>query len=266
MSTVKDFVIGINYIFKGFRYLIAHPRLWPWALLPTIINLALLALMIGAFAHYYSDIYTWLSANILSINITEPTTWYWHILNWLLWAVNLIFQLLIIVLSLIVLLIVAYAAGLIIAAPFNDALSEKVEIMLTGQQPPAFTWKKFINDIWRTIRTESVKALILISIPLLLFIFNIIPVIGGLIYVISTLIFGAWDLGFTYAELPLGRKVVPLKERLEFARKNKWGLIGLGAGFVIPFFNLICVAPMVVGGTMFYVDQKSRSQESEVRS
>ncbi|MFH1873897.1 MAG: EI24 domain-containing protein [Pseudomonadota bacterium] len=257
MSTFKDFFIGINYIFKGFRYLIAHPRLWPWALLPTLINLALLALMLGVFIHYYGDIYGWLSAHILKINITDATAWYWHILNGLLWVVNLLFQLLIIVLSLVVLLIVSYAAGLIIAAPFNDALSERVEIMITGQEPEPFRWKKFIADLFRIIKIESIKALILIAIPVVLFVLNIIPVIGGFLYVFLTFLFGAWDLGFTYADLPMGRKIVPLKMRIAFARKYKWGLIGLGAGFIIPFFNLICVSPMVVGGTLFYVDKES---------
>ena len=258
MSTFKDFFLGIGYIFKGFRYLLAHPKLWPWALLPTIINLGLLALMLGVFIHYYGDIYGWLSAHILNINIAEPTAWYWYILNALLWVVNILFQLLIIILSLIVLLIVAYALGLIIAAPFIDALSERVEIMATGQEPEEFSWKKFVGDVVRTIKVETIKGVFLILIPVVLFVLNIIPVIGGFLYVVLTFLFGAWDLGFTYADLPMGRKVTPFRERLTFARQNKWGLIGLGAGFIIPFFNLICVSPMVVGGTLFYVEHMKR--------
>jgi uncharacterized protein involved in cysteine biosynthesis len=66
---------------------------------------------------------------------------------------------------------------------------------------------------------------------------------------------GAWDQGFSYADLPFGRKAVPFTVRKEFALKQRWALIGLGIGFIIPFFALIFAPPMVVGGTLLYVDR-----------
>jgi CysZ protein len=227
--------------------------------MPTLINLLLLAAMLFAFVHYYGDIYGWLTAHIGHLNIANPDTWYWRVLDALLWVADLLLQILIVLISLVLLLIVAYALSFIVAGPFNDALSERVEVMVTGHEPPPFSFGKFIKDILRTVRIEAIKAVILLSIPIVLFVLNFIPVVGGLLYVVLTFVFGAWDLGFSYADIPNGRRVVPLRERWRFARKNRWALIGLGAGFIIPFFSLIFAAPMVVGGTLMYIDSHKAS-------
>lgn len=254
-SIIKDFASGIGYFFKGFALLISRPRLWPWAIIPTILNLIILIVMFVAFIHYYGDLYAWLSSFLGHIDIENPATWYMHLLDGLLWVVDLVFQILIVLLTLVLLLIISYVLSLIIAGPFNDALSEQVEIMVTGSGDIPFSLKKFIKDLWRIIKMESIKALILLLIPIVLFVLNFIPAVGGFLYVLLTFLFGAWDLGFAFAELPLGRKLVPLKERFAFGMKHKWALMGLGSGFIIPFFYLIFAAPLAVGGTLLYLDR-----------
>lgn len=258
MSRAKDLTSGFGCLLEGFTFLISRPRLWKWAIMPTLINLILLIVMIAAFAHYYGDIYAWLTAHLGSLDIENPAHWYTHVADALLWVLNLLFQILIVILSLILLLIVSYVLGLIIASPFNDALSERVETLVSGTEPPPFAWTKFIKDLVRTVRIEAVKAAILLAIPVVLFVLNIIPVVGSPLYVALTLLFGSWDLGFAYADLPMGRRVLPFRERVAFGLKNKWAMVGLGSAFVIPFFNLIFVAPMVVGGTLLYIELQQR--------
>lgn len=253
MSRMKEFITGVRYLLQGFTFFSSHPKLWTWAIIPTLINLTILIGMIAGLIHYYDDIYVWISSYIGHIGIENPDVWYMHVLSWLLWVVDAIFQLFVILLSLVILLIVSYVAGLIIAAPFNDVLSEKVELIVTGAEPPPFSWKKFASDIIRTIRIESVKGVVLLLIPIILFVLNIIPLIGGPLYIALTFVFGTWDLGFAYADLPMGRRVAPLRDRVDFAMKRKWALMGLGLGFAIPFFSLLFSAPMVVGGTLLYV-------------
>ena len=129
-------------------------------------------------------------------------------------------------------------------------------MIVTGKEEPPFTIRKFLRDLWRTIKVESLKGSILIAIPVVLFVFSFIPVIGAPLYVTLTFIFGAWDLGFSYADLPFGRKAMPFSVRWDFARKERWTLVGLGAGFIIPFFALVFAPPMVVGGTLLYLDRR----------
>ncbi len=261
---MKEFFKGFGCLVEGFTYLASHPKLWKWAILPTLINLALLVIMIFAFVHYYGDIYGWLTAHLGHLDIENPTAWYLHLADALLWILNLLFQILIVILTLVLLLIVSYVLGLIVASPFNDALSERVETLVAGTEPPPFSWKKFATDLVRTIRIETIKAAILLSIPVVLFVLNVIPVAGGPLYVALTLTFGAWDLGFAYADLPMGRKVLPFRERVRFGLENKWAMIGLGSAFVIPFFNLIFAAPMVVGGTLLYIELKDQSSSFKI--
>ncbi len=258
MSRTKDLASGVGCLFRGFTFLASHPRLWKWAILPTLINIILLIVMIAGFAHYYTDIYGWLTTHLGHLDIENPTTWYLHVADALLWVLNLIFQILIVILSLIILLIISYVTGLIIASPFNDALSERVETLVAGTEPPPFAWKKFIRDLCRTIRIEALKAAMLLAIPVVLFILNVIPVVGSPLYVALTLLFGSWDLGFAYADLPMGRRVLPFRERIAFGLKNKWAMVGLGSAFVVPFFNLLFVAPMVVGGTLLYIELRDQ--------
>lgn len=259
MSRIKDFAKGLGFLTKGFSFLVGHPRLWVWAALPTFINLVLLGVMLAVFVHYYGDVYGWLSAHIGVLKIQDPSTWYWQALNVLLWVLNLLFQVLIVVVSLTILLIASYVLGLIIASPFNDLLSERVEIIAANYEPSPFSMGKFLRDTIRIIRVESVKASVLIVIPVVLFIFNFVPVVGGFLYVALMIVFGSWALGFSYADLPFGRRAAPFSERWLFAKNNRWALIGFGAGFVVPFFSLIFTAPMVVGGTLLFINSSRNS-------
>lgn len=264
MRRIKDLRAGFRFLIRGFTFLLRNPRLWPWAVIPTIINLLLLAVMLGLFVHFYGEIYDWLSSHLGLGGWEDPTAWWQMFLNWILWVVNLLFQIFIVLLSLIILLIVSYAASFIVAGPFNDLLSEKVEVIVTGEEEPPFTIKKFLSDLWRTIKVESLKALILLAIPVVLFVFSFIPVIGAPLYVFLTFVFGAWDLGFSYADLPFGRKARPFSERWEFAKRERWALIGLGSGFIIPFFALVFAPPMVVGGTLLYIDRSALTANDTV--
>ncbi|MFH1830556.1 MAG: EI24 domain-containing protein [Pseudomonadota bacterium] len=266
MSRIKGLKEGFEFLIKGFTFLIAHPKLWIWAVIPTILNLLLLAVMLGVFIHYYGDLYGWLSSHLGLTGFEDATAWWQTALNGIIWVLNIIFQIFIVLLSLIILLIVSYAASFIIAGPFNDMLSEHVEVMVTGEEPPPFTMRKFMKDLWRTIRVESLKAAILLAIPIVLFVLSFIPVIGAPLYVVLTFLCGAWDLGFSYADLPFGRKAVPFADRKAFALKHRWALIGLGSGFIIPFFALIFAPPMVVGGTLLYVHTQATLRLTSVRS
>ncbi len=253
MSRIKEFGSGFGSLVRGFTFLAARPRLWIWAILPTAINLILLGAMMGVFIHYYSDLYGWLAAHLGVHEIAAPSAWWQHVLNWVLIVAGVFLKAVIVLLTLVILLIVSYALSFVVAGPFNDALSERVEVVVTGHEPPPFSFKKFLAELMRTIRVESIKAAILLAIPVALFVVSFIPVIGGPLYVLLTFLFGAWDLGFSYADLPLGRRAAPFRERWSFARQHRWALIGLGVGFIIPFFALIFAAPMVAGGTLLYI-------------
>lgn len=262
LMCLRSFASGFAHIPRGFAFLFAHPRLWIWALFPTAINLLILVAMLVGFIHYYGDLYGWLSAHLTFPEIANPTAWYDYAMQGLLWIARFLFQLALILTSLILISLGAYAASFVVAGPFHDALSERVERIAVGYEPPPFSLRRFLAEIFRVLRVETIKALIFLAIPLALLAVHLIPVVGGMAYLLLAFLFGAWDLGFAFADLPAGRRASPFRERWLFARRHFWTLAGFGAGFAIPFFTLLFSAPMVVGGTLLYLDLQGQTRDA----
>ena len=117
MSRINDFFRGVGYLIGGFKFLISNPRIWVWAIIPTIINLTLMAVMISVFIHYYGDLYGWLAAHIGHIDTSGWTAWYWYIVKAFIWIASIFFQMLIVLVSLIIILIaVWFSSGLSIGS------------------------------------------------------------------------------------------------------------------------------------------------------
>ena len=255
MSRLKELGSGVAYLLRGFSFLASHPRLWSWVAIPTAINLVLMIVMIASFFHFFGDLYAWLAAHLGIHGFAAAAAWWQHALNGLLWVANFLFQIFLFLISLLLLLVVSYGLSLIVAGPFNSLLSERVEMAAAGFTPPPFSLRALLRDTWRTIKVQAVLAAILIAAPIVLLVLSLIPVIGGPLYAVVTFLVGAWNLGYCYAELPLDRRGASLRERTAFAKAHRWTLVGLGSGYAIPFFSLLCTSPMVVGGTLFYLER-----------
>jgi len=249
MNIFKKYKLGFEHIFIGARFLFNQRSLWPYAILPMLINLVLLGSMIGTFSFFYDESYTWLAAQLGSLHIESPNTWILHLANALLWVLDKLFQLLIILLNLILMLLLFYALGFLIAAPFNDLLSEKVEQLVTGNISSLPFWKNIV----RTFKAELLKILFFLGIPLFLLLVTTFPFLGPSLYPFITIVFGMFDLGFNYLDYPMARRLLPFRERLRFARSNTLTVVGFGLPFAIPFTNFLLMPILVVGGTLLYL-------------
>jgi len=130
---------GFRSFFSGISFLIARPRLWWLAIIPACIGLIMLIIMFAGFFHYYGDLHAWIISHIGHLHLDNPDVWWMHVLNALLWVVDLIVQLLAVLISVILIVLVFYIATLIVSAPFNDMLSERVEEEVTGIKAPPFS-------------------------------------------------------------------------------------------------------------------------------
>lgn len=252
MSRISGFLSGFRHIWKGFGFLFAHPTLWIWVFIPWAIAILILAASWGLFVYYYPDFYQFLLSQI-GLGEMVRNEGFWAALAYAgLWTLKQILKLFIFLLGLILLSIAAFAAYLILSAPFLDLLAEKVTLLAQGVEAPPFQWGRFFKSVGQTIVVESKKAALFILFPILLAVLNLIPIAGGFLYILSTFLFGMWMLGFVSVDYPMGHQLMPFKERLQMARKNKYALIGFGVPFLIPFAPLLLQAPMVVGGTLLY--------------
>lgn len=258
MSRIKDLRTGFAYIGKGFHFFGKHRRLWWYAIIPTMINILVLVGLLFLLFHYFGDLTGWIFENG-GDEIAHPSFWAkaWH---YILFGLIYIVKVILFIILLLILLIVAFIFAMIIAGPFNDALSEKVEQMVSGKEIP-FSWRSFVKSVWRSIITESQKALFFLLIPIVLLLLNLIPVVGSAACIILTAIFASFDIGFNFFDLPMARRLWSFSRRMKVGWKYRYQLTGFGVLSLIPFFPYIFAAPLVAGGTLFFIEVKESESE-----
>lgn len=247
------FARGLSYALRGGRFVyFQHPKLVRYWAFPIVITGAALAATFYGAGALYDDV----GGAVWSL---FPESWgeATGVLGWLVsalrWLVAFISGILITLLGLVLVVVLSS----VVAAPFNDALSEAVEQILTGGSPPPFSFKRMLADIVRTIRLEIGKVLLYAVIvgPMFLASF-FLPGIGQIISVVG---FGltAVYLGVDYVDWPAARRDWSVRDRVAFVRRQLPAMAGFGTGvwvlLFIPLINLFFMPAAVAGGTMLFV-------------
>lgn len=252
MSRVSQFLLGLQFLPKGFGFLARHPSLWIWVLIPWLLGILILALSWGFFVHIYPGFYQFFLAHV-GLQELVRSEGFWATLAFAgLWVLKQILKILIFLLGLILLSLLSFLVTLILAAPLLDLLAEKVGTLAQGLIPLPFAWGRFIKNVGKTMVVEGQKAALFLICPIPLLLLNFIPAVGGFLYTILTCLFGMWALGFVSIDYPMGHQLFDFKRRFQFARTFKYSLFGFGLPFLIPFAPLLLQALMVVGGTLLY--------------
>ena len=258
------FARGLSYAFRGMRFVyFQHPALVRYWVFPILITaVALFAVFYGAGSYYDTlgdALWSWLPDSW-----GEATGWVATLLAALRWFINLLLGLLLAVLGLVLVVILSS----IVAAPFNDALSEAVESILTGEPTPPFSFKRMVTDIVRTIRLELLKVLVYVVVvgPMFLASF-LIPGIGQIISLVGFALTAIY-LGVDYLDWPAARRDWSVAERVTFARQRLAAVAGLGTGvwvlLFIPVVNLFFMPAAVAGGTMLFVASNPPAKKGTV--
>jgi CysZ protein len=247
-------VRGFSYALRGARFVYSeHPilvRYWSFPIL--ITGLALAGVFWGALS-FYDDLAS-MVWSLLPDRWTQVTGWVGGLVTALRWLFGLIAGALFILLGSILVVLLSS----IVAAPFNDALSEAVERIVTGRGAPRFSLRRVIADVVRTIRLEVLKALIYVVIvgPMFLASF-FVPGIGQALSVAGFTL-SALYLGIDYVDWPAARRDWTVSDRVRSARRHLPAVLGFGAGvwvlLFIPLVNLFFMPAAVAGGTMLFLD------------
>ena len=247
------FVRGLSYAFRGMRFVyFQHPGLARYWLFPVVITgVALFGVFYGA-GSYYDDlgdaVWSWMPASW-----DEATGWVGTLLVALRWFIDLLLGLLLTLFGLVLVVILSS----IVAAPFNDALSEAVEHILTGEPAPPFSFKRMVADIVRTIRLEVLKVLVYAAVvgPMFLASF-FVPGVGQIISLVGFALTAVY-LGIDYVDWPAARRNWSVAERVTFARQRLAAVAGFGTGvwvlLFVPLVNLFFMPAAVAGGTMLFI-------------
>jgi len=233
---------GFDYLLKGYRLLL-RPALWPYIIIPLLINLLVFGLLLWLVAGQFSG---W--ADRLLSTLPDWLSW----LGWVLWAGFWLLA------AIIVFFTFTLIANLI-AAPFNGLLAEAVEHMISKTRPPSGQgWAGMLRELPLILFDELRKLayFLLWAIPFgLLF---LVPLLNTLAP-IAWALFSSWMLALQYLDYPLGNHGLRFAAQRRLLRKNTLSGLSFGGSVLlatlIPVVNLFVIPAAVIGATCLWVER-----------
>lgn len=244
---------GFGLPLEGARLLLRERGLWGPALVPFVLSLAAFAAAIALVVAYATTLWT-LATDWMPV--LEAARWY----AWL-WVGPA--RLLLAVLGALLFLalagaclVAAFLVASVLAAPFHDALSARVERLVTGglDERAAAGVTGAVRESLRSVREELRRLAFFAAVAG--------PLMGiGLLVPGAQLLCGPALFAFTLFFLPLDYASYTLdRRRLAFRDKRRWVLshAPLMAGFglaaflacAVPLLNLLAMPLLVVAGTL----------------
>lgn len=240
-AAVRRWFRGFALPFRALALLRRHRSLWPWAAAPALIGLLLFAGVAGVALAYADEVLRWWwtppEAQGLGTSLLV-----------LVWGVLYVVLL---VLGLAGAYLSALIFGGVVASPFNDALSIRVEAILAGNDRPKEA--SLLVGLGRSLlSTAAVTGVyLLLAVPVLLL--NLVPAVGPPVATVLHAGLAAYFLAIEYADVALARYGLPWREKLALIRRHRALASGFGLSisllFWIPFLNLLVMPIAVTAGT-----------------
>jgi len=233
---------GFAYLWKGFVYLVQHRKCWYLMVVPVLVNILLLILLVVTIVVLLSY---WMGMAL-------PEVWWATIISLL-----VVSSAAVLVLFLGIMLFAS--VGSVVAAPFYEALSSGVDIVVPKSDRP--WWKEVAISFKSSLQKLGWFALIQILLLILL----LIPfVVGAVTYTVFGFISAVIFLALEYLDLVFERRGVLFPDRLKWVRKNKWPVFGFGSavfiGLAIPVVNLLVPPCAAIGSVLLYQDFEAKKQ------
>ncbi|MFI5309296.1 MAG: EI24 domain-containing protein [Polyangiales bacterium] len=155
-------------------------------------------------------------------------------------------------------------AGSVIAAPFNDALSEAVEASRTGRRGPGVSMRAIARDLVRAVGLQLAKlALYAVVMGALFLVGLVLPGLGTLLsppvgFAITALFFA-----IDYMDWPASHHGLTGRARMAFALGHLRPALGLGTGIwlllLVPLLDLLFMPAAVAGATLLFLDLQAEA-------
>ncbi|MBW2280112.1 MAG: EI24 domain-containing protein [Deltaproteobacteria bacterium] len=239
---------GVRAVPAGLRFLRAHRELWPVCAVPLLLNLCVFVLAIWAFVSNLDPITAALSA---MFDAGAADAWY----EWLwlgpLWLLALLLRWILIGLFAFVVYFVFTVVGAVIASPFLDVLSARVERIESGQVPEAPGG--VIGGALRALRAEGARAVFFLGIQVAWLALGFVPGLQP-VAVIGLFVSSALFLPLDYTGYLLDRRGVSFAQRRAWLMRHRGCMFGFGATafatYLVPGLNFLALPVLVTAGTL----------------
>ncbi len=255
-SDVGQLASGFRLLFESFGLLRRERGLWGLAMLPLVFSLLAATTALSLIYLNAGDIYGHVAAGLPVLEVEAWYQWIW------LGPAKLILEVLAVAVFAIVTAVALVASILlasVAAAPFLDALSARVEVLVLGgptdgPSEGAGGVGGLVGEVASSIGNELRRVAFFAGIWLALFVAGLLipgaALVTGPLMVAVTILF----LPLEYGGFSLDRRQVPFAARRRWVLANTPLMIGFGsAAFVscfVPGVNLIMIPVLVVAGTL----------------
>lgn len=251
---VRQFLAGLWYPARALRLLVTSLSLLKFAVLPMLINVAVFVLGFVVGGRFWGDF-------IARFQPSEQT-WFLAALMWVAWILAWILGF---VLYLLICFLLFTLLGNLIAAPFVDLLSERAEERLLGTKDETpFSFKLFLHDTGLLLLEEGRKVLTWLVFMVCILPLLLIPMVGQVAFVVLSTSFSVYFLGLAFVDFPLARRRMPFALKREFAWRNRWRLLGLGAAIyvtlLVPVVGFACLPISAVAGTWLFCEHATEDE------
>lgn len=250
-SPFSEFCFGLACFRRGCLLIQANPKLWWFALPSIIVYLPVFFL----FLSYFPTLVIGFARGAIQTILPLWSSGVFGIMAF----VSVILISALIIFWMLIIVAIFFLIATIVASIFNDVLSEKTEIIYIGTKTTRhISIKRIPRTYLFIIGVEFKKIGFYLLIQCLLFLFNIIPIIGQLIYSVLGGIFTIYFIGFEYVDYSLSRRLMPFRKKWKLCLFYKWRIFGYGMAvsllLLIPLLNVVIMSIAVIGATLIAID------------
>lgn len=252
---VLRFLSGFWYPLRGFRFILGHLSLLKFCILPVLVNTVLFTLVLVLANYFWNDFLTSL--------LPVAGSWYARILYYFCYVLALVFGFLVFA----VISGFAFATvGTLLASPFNDFLSQRVEeLVLEKPRDVPFSMKLMLKDLRRVLSGAFWKLLMALSFFVFVLPLLLIPVAGQLLYLLCTSTFAVWFVALEFVDYSMSRTGLTFLQKSKVAWRFRSIWLGFGTAvyltLIIPVIGFLCLPISVVGGSLLFLDMSKKMPE-----
>ena len=266
---VSDVIQGATAPIRGFRYLMANPSLKRLAVVPLAINAVIFAIAIVVFVQSFGAILG-LATGVLAVGAGAGLV---HaLLMALSWVATAIIAVLLVVLFAAATFFGFTLVGGLIAAPFNEVLSQRTEALRLaelGLAPPPSDAVTGMRAIAREasyafageLRRTGFYLLVMLGLALL----NVLPVVGTVAFSVLGTLASCYFLAWDHTDLAMSRRRLRFADKRRTLGEHRFAALGFGATVLgitaVPFLNLLMLPVQVVAGTLLFLEWTAPAAE-----
>ncbi len=216
---VAEFFRGLGAYWRA-NQIIFRYRLWPYLVVPGLLSLIFVGGLIVAAAIFFDDLAAFITRNLLPASMNQP-------------AMEILTSILLGILLLLLGFMAYKHVVLLLFSPILAYLSEQTEELLLNQPPPDFRWKNLFRDLGRSAVLNLRNLLFTVVLMALVWPLVFVPVVGAVLSTGLILLIQAYYGGFGLVDVVLERKRFSVRASVDFARRHRSRLTGVGVGFLL---------------------------------